>query len=133
MKISLFVIVASLSLAAASMTLQKPPVIPSVSRQSDGAVKEVAISHASTSSLTAVPQIGIPPARRVDGCAGEWTRAVATINDPEHNNTMVIRRAASSQDAVRRARQCRSDVGTVTYFDEGARLACAPYIACDTN
>ena len=63
-------------------------------------------------------------------CAGEWTRAVAVINDPAHQNTLVIRNAINLQDAVSRARGCRSDVGTVTYFGEGARLACAPYIAC---
>jgi hypothetical protein len=63
-------------------------------------------------------------------CAGEWTRAVASINDPAHQNTMVIRSAANLQDAVRRAHVCRSDVGNVSYFEEGARLACAPYIAC---
>ncbi len=74
----------------------------------------------------------VPPTAPAEttGCAGEWTRAVATINDPTHNNTMVIRNAFSLDDAVRRAGQCRGDATNVTYFNEGARLACAPYIAC---
>ena len=66
-------------------------------------------------------------------CAGEWTRAVAAINDPGHNNTMVIRNAANLSDAVNRAHKCRADVGNVSFFEEGARLACAPYIACDAR
>jgi hypothetical protein len=69
----------------------------------------------------------------VTDCAGEWTRAVASINDPAHNNTMVIRNATSAQDARRRALKCRSDVGYVNYFEEGVRLACAPYIACSAQ
>ncbi len=132
MKLPLLVLVSTISLAAlgSSMISQtsqtKRSALPTVS-------PAISTSPASNQSAAQLPRVGTPPPRREDGCAGEWTRAVATINDPEHNNTMVIRRAANVQDAVRRAHQCRSDVGTVTFFDEGARLACAPYIACDTN
>ena len=66
-------------------------------------------------------------------CAGEWTRAVARINAPEYNNQMVVRNAHSSQDAWRRAQKCRPDAQSASYFEEGARLACAPYLVCDTQ
>jgi hypothetical protein len=66
-------------------------------------------------------------------CAGEWTRAVALITEPAYQNMMVIRNASNAQDAWRRANLCRSDVQSATFFDEGARLACAPYIACNAN
>ncbi len=75
-------------------------------------------------------QTAMAATTNTEGCAGEWTRAVAYINDPANQNQMVIRNAANLQDAVRRAHICRSDVGNVSYFQEGARLACAPYIAC---
>lgn len=64
-------------------------------------------------------------------CAGEYTRCVAVINDPQHNNQMTVRNggtSAPSCDAL--ARRCRSDVGT-TYFYSSPVLICAPYVACD--
>jgi hypothetical protein len=64
-----------------------------------------------------------------DGCAGEWCSCVATINDPANQNIMVVRGATEAQDALRRAKQCRSDVTQVTCYSS-AVLACAPYIAC---
>lgn len=64
-------------------------------------------------------------------CAGEWTRAVGLINEPAYQNMLVIRNATSPQDAWRRANLCRRDVQQTTFFNEGVRLACAPYIACN--
>lgn len=64
-----------------------------------------------------------------DGCAGEFTSCVATINDPANQNMMVVRGATEAQDALRRAKQCRTDVTQVTCYPS-AVLACAPYIAC---
>jgi hypothetical protein len=84
------------------------------------------------SSVDRAPVISVERAVPAN-CAGEWTRAVAVINAPAHGNTLVIRNAASVQDAVRRANKCRNDVGTVSFFDEGSRLACAPYVVCDTQ
>lgn len=64
-------------------------------------------------------------------CAGEFTRAMSAINAPAYQNQMVIRNATSLQDAVRRANRCRNDVVSTSFFVEGARLACAPYLVCD--
>ena len=84
-------------------------------------------SNEKTSKVTAKS----PGLKKRDECAGEWTRAVASINDPEYQNMLVIRNASNLADAIRRAHNCRTDVQDVTYFEEGARLACAPYMACD--
>src|SRR5437899_642312 len=64
-------------------------------------------------------------------CAGQWTRAVCVINDPANNNQMVVPYATNAQDALRRGKLCRSDVSSCSYFEEGARLACAPYVLCN--
>jgi hypothetical protein len=66
---------------------------------------------------------------RLDGCAGEYTTCVATINDPANQNIMVIRNATEANDALRRAKVCRSEVTQVTCYSS-AVLACAPYVAC---
>ena len=63
-------------------------------------------------------------------CAGEWTNAIAWINEPSFQNMMVIRNATSLQDAVRRAARCRADARNVTFYSP-AVVACAPYIACN--
>jgi hypothetical protein len=65
-----------------------------------------------------------------DDCAGQWTRAVCLINEPNYQNMLVVPNATSGQDAINRGRKCRSDIIQCSYFLEGPRLACAPYILC---
>jgi len=67
--------------------------------------------------------------QKMDGCAGQYTSCAATINDPANQNLMIIPAASEVQDAMRRAKECRSDVSTVTCYSS-AVLACAPYILC---
>ncbi len=62
-------------------------------------------------------------------CAGEWTQAIAYINDPQHQNMLVIRNVTSYEQAVDHARRCRPDAGAVTFYSNPV-VACAPYIAC---
>lgn len=68
--------------------------------------------------------------KKQDGCPGEFTVCVAAINEPEYQNMMVVHRANEAQDALRRAKQCRSDVTQVTCYSSSV-FACAPYITCD--
>jgi len=68
--------------------------------------------------------------KKQGSCPGEFTVCVAAINDPEHQNLMVVHRATEIQDAKRRANQCRSDVTQVTCYSSSV-FVCAPYITCD--
>lgn len=68
--------------------------------------------------------------KKQDRCPGEFTVCVATINDPEHQNLMVVHRATEAQDALRRAKQCRSEVTQATCYSSSV-FVCAPYITCD--
>jgi hypothetical protein len=72
-----------------------------------------------------------PNLEKEGDCAGVWTRAVCVINEPNYQNMLVVPNATSAQDALRRGRQCRNDVYSCSYFLEGARLACAPFILCN--
>lgn len=66
----------------------------------------------------------------IEDCTGIWTRAVCQINEPNYQNMLVVPNATSGPDALQRGGKCRSDVVLCSYFNEGPRLACAPYILC---
>ena len=66
---------------------------------------------------------------KITQCAGEWTQAVAYIDDPQHQNMLVIRNVTSLEQAVDHARRCRADARNVTFYSNPV-VACAPYIAC---
>lgn len=63
-------------------------------------------------------------------CAGEWTRCIAYINNPQHQNMLVIPSATSLADGVNKAARCGGDPTRVTYWSNPV-LACAPYIRCN--
>lgn len=84
--------------------------------------------------IGALAVMTVKPHRHVQAdCGGEFTRAIARIPDSQYNYQMVVRHATNPADAWRRAKKCRADAENVTFFHEGARLACAPYLACDTQ
>lgn len=68
---------------------------------------------------------------KTEGCAGEWTRAVCEISAPAQQNMLVIRDPVNnSTHALQKAKACGYAPSSCSYFVEGYRMACAPYIAC---
>lgn len=60
-------------------------------------------------------------------CAGEWTRAIATLANAPYQMNIV--NATGWQDMLPRARKCRNDVTGANWYSSPV-LICAPYIRC---
>jgi hypothetical protein len=45
---------------------------------------------------------------------------------------MIVPNATSPEDALRRAKECRTDVSSCTFYPSPV-LACAPYIVCNAK